>query len=811
MLLKTIFRSLYRDRLYALINVAGLSLAMASCLVLGLYLVSELTYDHHNVNRDRIYRVATQFTANGRTQRIATSAPELGPMLAANFADVQAYVRFQTTEGNWELGTDRLIRHGNDAFYWRDIYTADANVFDVFTHHVLYGDPKTALVDPSSAAVSRTFARKYFGDSNPVGQVITLDNGAQKTITLEFEDLPANTHLRYDVLFSYNGVPGPKDDVERARDLFAASDFTYLVLPEHYDTHKFAAIADTFFKRYMAARAAEIHVDGWNAWLQPLAEIHLSSGLDLDRPTGNRYYLLGLEAAVAFILLVACINHVNLATASAVRRAKEIGTRKVLGASRRALLLQLVGESMSLSVVALLASLALVELVVPLTPIEGWLGQSTTPVLSFGVLAAMTGLGLVIGVLSGLYPAFFLSAVAPLTAVSTGGAQSGSAKSRLRELLVLVQFTVTVCVIASTLLMASQMRYVASRPLGFQDHGRILLPLRGTDVVEQIPTIEQALARNDHIRGATSGDAVLGQELPAGFMDVETNDGAMNGVLVHHLPVQDNFVEVLGLEIVAGRNLSPDVATDRNKAMIVNQALVRLMGWKQPIGKRMGLRGRTVIGVVGDFNFKSLHTPVEPLVLYEKRSSFANMPPDLRPFKQQFLVLDVAADELAATLAFVRDTVRRFDPVHPFEYRFLDDALGDQYVSERNLTRLIGTFSAVCIFVACLGLFGLATFTTARRTKEIGIRKVLGASTGQIVALLSQRTLVLVLAGSAIGSAFAYLAMQKWLAAFAYRVDIGVAAFLVATVVALFLALSTVSLQSLKSARTRPVDSLRTE
>jgi putative ABC transport system permease protein len=804
-------RTLYRDRFYAFINVAGLSLAMASCLVLGSYLLTELTYDHQNVNRDRIYRVATQFTANGRTERVATSSPELAPLLKENFADVRAYVRFRTAEGDWEFGTDRLIRHGQDAFYWRDIYTVDDNVFEVFTHHILFGNPKTALVDPSSAAVSRTFAQKYFGSTNPVGQVVTLDNGEQKTITLVFDDLPQNAHLRYDVLFSYNGVAIPKDDVERSHELFAASDFTYLVMPEHYDARKFATIADTFFARYMADRASEIHVDGWKAWLQPLTAVHLSTGLNLDRPTGNPTYLLGLEAAVAFILLVACINHVNLATASAVRRAKEIGTRKILGASRRALLLQLVGESMVLMLAGVLVSFGWVKFLVPLTPIESWLGQSAAPALTVGVIAAMSVFGLAIGALSGLYPAFYLSAVGPLAGLSTGSAPSGSAKSRLRELLVLVQLTATVCVIACTLLMASQLRYVATRPLGFEQHGRLLIPLRGTDVLEQIQTIEQELAANEHVLGATSGDAVLGQELPAGFMDVETNDGAMNGVIVHHLPVQQNFVKVLGLTIVAGRDLSPDVATDRNKAFIVNEALVRLMGWRNPIGKRMGLRGRTVIGVVRDFNFKSLHTPVEPIVLYEGRSNFSAIPPDLRPFKQQFLVLDVAADDLGGTLDFIRETLHRFDAVHPFEYRFLDDALGDQYVAEQRLMRLIGTFSGICIFVACLGLFGLATFTTARRTKEIGIRKVLGASTSQIVALLSRRMVLLVLAGGSVGSLLAYAAMTKWLTGFAYRVAVGPMAFVAAAAIVLVVALLTISAQSLKSARARPVDSLRAE
>jgi putative ABC transport system permease protein len=343
-------RALLRDKPYTLINVAGLSLAIASCVVLGMYLRSELTYDRHNVNANRIYRVEQEFKSDGRSQRVARVSGLLAPMLAEEFADIRAYVRF--LQPGLQLGgtTDRAISHGSDTFLWSDLYFADPNVFDVFTHKILYGDPKTALVDPSSAAVSRRFARKYFGDANPVGQTITLDNGEPRTITLVFDDLPANTHLKYDVLFSYSaGPPPPLDETERARELFAGDNFTYLVLPEHYDARRFAAAAAAFYERHMAARAREIHSEGWSARLRPLADIHLYSDVEWDRPLGSLYYLYGLEAAVAFLLLIACINHVNLATAGAARRAREIGTRKILGATRRALTLRFVGESLTLS------------------------------------------------------------------------------------------------------------------------------------------------------------------------------------------------------------------------------------------------------------------------------------------------------------------------------------------------------------------------------------------------------------------------------------------------------------------------------
>jgi putative ABC transport system permease protein len=802
-------RSLLRDRLYSLINVAGLALAISSCLVLGLYLRSELTYDRHNVQHDRIYRVATEFKSEGRSQRVALASAHLAPMLAEDFADVQAYVRF-TPPGSWSNSTDRVIRYADKAFIWDGVYVTDPNVFDVFTHEILYGDPETALVDPSSVAVSRTFARKYFGDANPLGKVLALDNGVQHTITLVFADLPPNTHLKYDVLFSYNGVVASQDPAQRAVELFGGNNFTYLLLPENYDTAKFAPVAQAFYERYMAARGREIHSDGWSAWLQPLDDIHLYSDVEWDRPTGNRYYLLGLEAAVAFLLLIACINHVNLATASAARRAREIGARKILGATRRVLTLSFVGESLLLSMAALVVGFGLVELVVPRTPIADWLGTAASLRLTSepAAVAAAVGFSLLVGLLAGLYPAIYLAAIPPLTAMKRGDKLGGSGM-RLRELLVLVQFTVTGCVIACTLLMASQMRYVANRPLGFEDRGKLVVILRGVDTLERIPTIEAELMASGRILGATSSMAMPGMGLTTSYMDVESNDGTMVGVLVNHWPVQENFVDTLGMQIVSGRDFSPDVATDQPLAIMVNEALVRHMGWSDPIGKRMGLRGRTVIGVVRDFNFDSLHAPVQPFVMYENMVSFASIPPEQRAFQMQYLVLDVATRDLTGTLALVEDTLRKFDPDHPFEYHFLDEALGSQYTSEQHLMRLIGVFATICVFVACLGLFGLATFTTARRTKEIGIRKVLGASVIQIVALLSGRTMLLVAVGSVLASAVAYVAMDRWLAAFAYRVDVAAAPFVAAAAITLVVALGTVALQSLGTARAKPVHSLR--
>jgi putative ABC transport system permease protein len=802
-------RALLRDKLYTAINVAGLALALASCLVLGLYLRGELTYDRHFAGHERIYRVATEFKANGRSERVALASGQLAPLLAEELADVRAYVRF-TPPGSWLTATDRVIRHGGDAFVWNDVYVTDPNVFDVFSHEILLGDPRTALADPSSAAVSRTFARKYFGDANPLGETLTLDSGEERTITLVFADLPPNTHLKYDVLFSYAGSAPLADETARARELFAADNFTYLVLPSRYDTSRFAAAAQALFERHMAARAAEIHAEGWSAWLQPLASIHLYSDVGWDRPTGNRAYLYGLEAAVAFLLLIACINHVNLATASAARRAREIGTRKMLGASRGALALRYVAESLCIAAAALAVALIAVEIVVPRTPVADWLGTSV-PLSAAGdplVLACTVAFALLVGLASGLYPALYLARI-PALAAMTRGAELGGSGLRLRELLVLVQFTATACVIACTLLMAAQMRYVANRPLGFEDGGKVVVTLRSVATIDRIPAIEAELLKDARVRAATSANSMPGMGLVSSYMDVERNDGAVSGVLVNHLQVQHNFAGVLGMRIVAGRDFSPDVATDPRLAMIVNEALVREMGWTEPIGKRMGLRGRTVIGVVRDFHFDSLRERVEPLVMYTTQTDFSALAPAAQALQNRFLVLDLAGGDLRGALAFVERTLKRFDAEHPFEYRFLDEALGRQYSAEQHLVRLVGVFAGVCIFVACLGLFGLATSTTARRTKEIGIRKVLGASTSQIVALLSARTVALVALGAAAASLLAYAAMTRWLDAFAYRVDVSAAPFALAAAISLAVALGTVALQSLGAARARPSQSLR--
>ena len=819
---KIALRTLARDKTYAVLNIGGLALAIACCLILGVYLRSELTYDQSHVNHKRIFRVVNEFEINGKLDSFAVTSPMLGPMLEDDNTDVQAFVRFLTSN------TQRFIQRGDLGLYWDNVYLTDPNVFEVFTHEVIYGDPKTALEGPTSAAVSRTLAERYFGDSNPLGETLTVD-GNDVQIMLVFEDLPDNTHLKYDLLFSSN-IPlylTPEDITQRRQRLFNVGWYTYLLLPENYDVANFGEVSRTFFERHMTEIGGRINAK-WRSWLQPLDDIHLYSDLPGDQPTGNRYYLYGFIAVAAFTLLVACINYMNLATARAAKRAKEVGMRKILGSSRRALIVQFLVESSLLAFVSVVLGVVLVELAAAITPISELLGKPVE--LSFTetpeVLGWAVGLALLVGLGAGLYPAFYLASTAPVSTL-VGGARGGTRSSGLREGLVFVQFMISIAVIACTLVMASQMRYISTLSLGFERENRLTVMLRGVDTITSSDTIKTELLRNPNVLGVSWASSMMGGNFPINVIGLETNEGVIESTTVSHMGVGSDFVDVMGLQVIAGRGPSdevPSAAADapqgpgpRIYEIVVNETLVRALHWDEPIGKRFELGGGpgaqkgTVVGVVKDFNFRSVHNEIEPFAIYRLVDNFAQLPPALRQMQQRPLVLNISGNDMSGTIEHVRETIREFDPQHPFELEFLDDSLNELYAADQRLTRLIAIFAGLCIFIACLGLFGLAAFTAGQRTREIGVRKVFGARTGQIITLLAHRIVWLVIAAAAVASVLAYLVMKAWLENFAFRTSINPLVFVAAALAGLGIAYLTVALQSWKAARAHPVHALRYE
>jgi putative ABC transport system permease protein len=821
---KIALRTLARDKAYALINVAGLAIAIACCLILGVYLRSELTYDHSHENYKRIFRVVNELEINGKRDALARTSTVLGPMLKEENADIQAYVRFLGG------GSSRnFLTHGSDGYYWRDTYVVDTNVFEVFTHKILYGDPKTALDSPSSIAISHSVARHYFGDRNPIGETLASD-GNDAQVTLVFEDLPENTHLRYDALFSANlGMMGsPNDENIRRQMLYNIGVYTYLLMRPGYDPAKWTEVSNAFFERNMKEFGDRISAK-WRSWLQPLADVHLYSDVQNDLPTGNRYYLYGFIAVAVFTLLVACINYMNLATARAAKRAKEVGMRKILGSSRRALIVQFLAESLLLAVVAVVLGLLLVKLAIAFTPISQLFGKTMT--LSFTEMPQLylwlAGLALLVGIGAGLYPAFYLSAAVPITAL-VGGSKGVGRSSGLRETLVFAQFLISVTVIACTLVMGAQMRYISSMSLGFERENRVNVILRGADTILSADAIKTQLLANPDVLGVSWMTTPMGAQFGPGAVGFETNQGTIEQTTISGLGVGPDFIDVMGLQLIVGRDVADDVASaagsgpgDRPRQLIteivVNEAIVRAMHWDDAIGKHFelgqgpGAQRGTVVGVVKDFNYSSVHQSVGPFAIYRRVEDFSRVAPVLRLHEERTMVLNIAGRNARATLDFVGDTMRKFDPLHPFEFEFVDDSLDRLYVADERLTRLIAIFAGLCIFIACLGLFGLASFMAAQRTREIGVRKVFGAHTGQIIALLAHRIVYLVLGAAAVASVISYAVMKAWLQNFAFRADINPLIFAVAALAGLAIAYVTVAIQSMKAARAHPVSSLRYE
>lgn len=802
--LTAIWRSSWRDRSYAAINLIGLAVGFACCLMLGQFLRAELTFDRHFEQHARIYRVVADVTANGTSRQTAWVPRAGAPMLARDYPQIEAHVRF--TDASLQDGL--RLRHGDRTISWRRTYFASDNVFQVFSHRVLAGDPATALKEPSTVAVSETLAKAYFGDANPIGQLLRTDAGESWKITLVFADLPPNTHLRYDALFA-DKIPLLRDAADQSglREQltrgFAA--YTYLLMRPEFRVTDWPSMATAFVNRYIAEDARRAG-QSLRIILQPLTRIHYADPVLGEPSSGNRAYLYGCIGVALFILVVACINYTNLATARALRRARSVAIRKILGARRSRLMLEFLGEAVLYSVAAAALGAALAEVAVSLTPIGSLLGQGQLDLSSDpALLGVLFCAALLLGVIAGAYPALYLSAWMPAGAFSArgGGARRGA---RLRETLVLLQFVMAVGVVAATLIMGSQMHYVATTPLGFQRENQVMVTIRGTDRFARVPALAQELRSNPEVLAVTQATLPPGHFDSGGFMPVEDDKGAMQQVRGAGAEVGADFPAALGIDIIAGRGFSN--ATPRGE-YLVNEALARLMHWRDPIGRRI-MEGR-VIGVVRDFHFRSLREPIAPLVMEVLDDDPARVAEARRPFVQRVVIIRISGRDFGGTMRHIREVMTRFDPGSPFEYTMLDDSLQELYTTERRMLTLIVIFASLCIFIAGLGLFGLTAFATEQRAREISIRKVLGASARQVVWLLSKRVLLLIAVGGVFAAAMAWTIMDEWLTGFAYRV--GVSPLLLTSAIALAgaVALVTIALQSLRAARADPAETLRYE
>ena len=778
--LKVAVRHLLRHRLYSLINIAGLAVGMAACILILLLVRDELSYDRHHEKADQIYRVL-----QGRSAR--TSYPP-GAILRDAVPEVVEMVRLC----KW----GRLVSYSEKRFEEQDFIYADPNVFAVFTFPLLKGDPQTALAEPFSIVITEEMARKYFGDEDPVGKVLRTDNKHDYTVTGVLEKMPRASHFTFDFLATFVGAE--KVFYENMLTHWGVSNFyTYLVLHESSSIPALEEKMSALIAPVIEEKHPELTPP--HLVLQPLLDTHLHSANlwgDIE-VQGNITWVYVFSAIAAVILLIACINFTNLSTARSVERMREVGMRKVVGACRRHLVGQFMGESVFLTFIALLIGLALVELFLPFfnTLVDKKLGLFAGE--SRGVLWGLVGIALCVGIAAGSYPALYLSAFRPVE-VLEGKVRSGRGGLLFRRGLVLLQFAISIALIAGTGVVYRQMEFMRHKDLGFDKEHVAVVEMSGGDIelfkaeVAQHPGIVSLAGASDVPPDSYFRSAPI---IP---------EGASERTKWARLIVVDyDLIETLGLALVAGRAFSSAFGTDEEEGLILTEAAVAALGWESPeaaLGKRCQIDGeRTVVGVLKDFHFESLHAPVSPMAF------------EVRPSSTWLLVVRMRGDRIPETLDFLKGKWAAQFPDWPFDYWFVDQSFDRAYRAEERTGRVAGGAALLTIFVACLGLFGLASFTAEQRTKEIGIRKVLGASVPGIVALLSKEVSWLVIGANAVAWPVAYLAMDRWLQEFAYRIDPGVEIFALGGLLALAIAWLTVGWQAVRAALTNPVEALRYE
>lgn len=779
---------------------------MACSLILSLYIRSELTYDQHNLSAESIYRVTVDFTTPTGTELFALNSPALGPLILAGHPQIGEFVRFK--------GSIRsVVKYKETQLYWDDVMYADENVFDVFTHKAIYGDLKSALADPSSIAISENFSKQYFGDQNPVGKVLKTDS-MDFTVSAVFADLPENSHLKYSALISMNLLKIAGNALNPAR-LFNISGTTYFRLAEGVNRTEFQSILDDFYNSKAKKVGDNQGVQG-KYHIQALSEIHFDKRWKYDSPTGNITYVYGFIAVTAFILLIACINYINLAMAKATKRAREIGIRKVVGAGRQEIVAQFVIEAIIYAVIALILSIVVVELIELLTPLNHLLGKIT--VLNFVGQSVAYGwilLGILsVVLLSGLYPALHFSSIPPLSAIN----QLNNVKRfrmPLSTVMIAFQIFVSITVLTCTVLLQNQMNFITEQSLGFDHKNKMSIVLRGVDLIEKFEIIKGKLLENGNIHGASLSTFVAGQNVATNVWELENNTGEMESISLNQFVVDKDFIDVMGIEITKGNDFISSNLEDTESSIIVNEALVKKMGWKKPIGKRIEYFGRSdikVIGVMKDFHYRPLHETIAPLfIALPRKDMFSYIPQESRTLFLMWIMISISEDKVPETIEYVASVMMDFDAEHPFEFDFVDDLLAENYQNEANLIALNSIFSALCIAISCMGLYGMSALTTEQRTKEIGIRKVLGASTFQIILMLLKRLFWIVIPTALLASIVSYLIMNRILDTYAYRANIEVWIFVSVSVTVGVIAFLTVVVQVIRTARSNPIHSLRYE
>ncbi len=778
-------RNFRRHRSFSLINVIGLAIGIAVAAFIFLWIRDELSFDRFHARACDIYRLTEeQQGADGSVFPVAVTPELLGPGLKADFPEVEEFVRVRPLGRN-------LLANGERRFLEGGLIFADPSFFDVFTFPLVKGDPATALAGPDSLVITESAARRYFGNEDPMGRTLRLLDRFDLKVTGVARDVPRSSHLSFGLVGNFDFV---MESLGYGGGWWNNNYFTYVRLAPNTDPARIAEPVHSYFKKISPTATTFIN-------LQPLLDIHLRSNFAIDISGASQFKAQDVRifAAVAFfVLLIACINYMNLATARSGLRSREVGVRKVVGAGRSEIIRQFFGESLLFATFAGFVAAGLVRLF--LGPFNGLTGKAvaSADLAAPPVLLFLAGSAIFAGLLSGLYPALFLSSFRPAS-IFRGGSLTGTRSALFRKSLVVVQFALSTVFIAGTLVIGSQMRYMRTKDLGYRGDAIVHFRIRGT-LGQNYQAFKEELARTSGILGVTASSDIPTYTVHSTTAFSWEGKAADDYLLVHQFSVDYDYFETLGMTMAAGRSFSRDFPTDKD-AFIVNETAAQRMGLEDPVGKWVALYNRKglIVGVVKDFNFKSLHTPVEPLVLR------------IEPRRDAYVLVKMKYESTAAGLEAIGRLHARYNPNHPFEYEFLDDSIGALYRSDQRFGAIVSVFTGLAIFISALGLFGLASFLIERRTKEIGIRKILGAETGGIVVLLSKDFLRWVALANVIAVPIVFLAIGGWLRSFAYRTTVSGWVFVAAAALAIGVAMLTISLHCIRAASANPVSSLRYE
>ncbi len=790
--LKIALRNLRNYKAYSLINILGLSIGMACCMILIVFVRHEYSFDRHHEHAEQVYRIDTRANIFGRELIWTYTQEPFTSTVKNDFPEVIYSSHFDRARNIDIRIEDRVVREEN--FFW-----ANQDILEIFTFEILQGEKTSLLSRPNTVIITDEMAAKHYPDIDPIGKTFYIDTTAYE-ITGIIKPQPVNSHFHANFIASY--LTFPEAEIPR---WFNFSTRTYVRLQDGITREMFAAKLPDFIERHFGEKAREFGYQ-YEYIPKPLLDIHLHSNIRGElEANGNINYVYIMSIIAAFILAIACINFMNLSTARAGRRAKEIGLRKVMGAYKRRLIAQFLGESLLISLLSFGLSFLLIRLFLPTFNLmagrEIAFSSITDPLLFLPFL----GIVLIAGIGAGLYPAFYLTRFQPAQ-VFRGNATPAGAASIIRKGLVVLQFSISICLVIGALIINTQLDFMRNKDLGFAKDHVVVIPLKTADVINSAPALKQELKNQSRVVNVTGANHYPG----TGYMTWDhwpEGAGDDAGISIDAAYISYDYFETMELPIIEGRGFSKDFSTDLEESVMINVTAARMLGFDdEAIGKMMytagpsreGRTGRKIIGVFQDFNAGSLRNEIKPLIVYPREST-------------RNLLVRIEANNIQAGLAQLESSFATTNPGMPYEYRFMDDMLNNFYNAEQNLSEIINTFTVLAIFIACLGLVGLISFTVEQRRKEIGIRKVLGASTSSIVGILSREFSRLVILANVIAWPLAYYAMQRWLEDFAYRTEIHFSIFLWSGILGLGIALATISFQTIKAALANPVQALRSE